>query len=468
MVNWTDETFKDLNLGDKRLDARTKKVLESLAKSPGESIPRCFHSWSETLACYRLFNNDRVSPEKLLVPHREATVERMKKEEVILCINDTTSLDFTGKDSIEGLGTLETDYTKGLWLHPTIAVTPNRICLGIIKAEIWTRINSIKHRSLKSSLRNNTPIEEKESYRWIQSYYSACDLAERLPETQFISVADRESDIMELLLAAQEQKRRGRAADLIIRSNHDRRLLNEDSQQNSLTLKKALQQAPSCGEAEFILRSREGKPSRVVKQTIKAIRVTLKPKRIKGKTYEAVTINAIMAEEINPPEGEDKICWLLLTTLPIDTLENILKVIEYYLCRWEIEVFFKVIKSGCQVEERNLREADRLENMLAMFMIVAWRVMYVMMMGRECPHLSSTTIFKEAEWKAVYKICNKTSPLPDTPPLLGELINMIASLGGYLGRKNDPPPGPKTMWKGMQRMFDFTLAWEAFMGKNCV
>lgn len=464
MCNWTEDELKTINLGDKRLDTRAKIVLDALMKSPGESIPRCFQSWSETLACYRLFDNGRVTPEKLLSSHREATIKRMQTENIILAINDTSSIDFTGKDSIEGLGSLETEFTKGLWIHPTIAVTPDRVCLGLIKTDIWARNNPIKHRSLKTAVRNNTPIEEKESYRWIQSYHTACDLATELPNAQVISMADRESDIMELLITAQERKQQGRSAELIIRSNHDRRLLKQKDQKEETprTLRKALQQAPSVGETEFVLNSREGKPSRTVKQIIKAITVTLNPKRIKGKIFESVTINAVMAEEINPPADEEKICWVILTTLPIDSLENTIKVIEYYLCRWEIEVFFKVLKSGCEVEERNLRNADRLENMIAMFMLVAWRVMYVMKMGRECPQLSCTVIFEDMEWKSVFKVCNKKKPLPEKPPLLGEFIELIASLGGYLGRANDPPPGPKVIWKGMQRAFDFTLAWEAF------
>lgn len=462
MSNWIEDELKTINLGDKRLDVRAKTVLDNLIKSPGESIPRCFQSWGETLACYRLFNNDRVTPEKLISPHRTATIKRIQGEKTILCINDTSSIDFTGKDSIVGLGTLESDHTQGLFIHPTIAVTPERVCLGVIKSDIWARNNPVKHKSLKASERGNTPIEQKESYRWIKSYYAACDLAAESPNTQVISLADREGDIMELLLAAQERKRQGHsAADLIVRSNHNRRLLLQEDE-TSTTLRRALDQASSVGETEFMLQSREGKPKRIVKQAVKAITVTLKPKRIKGEIFEPVTINALMTEEINPPEDEEKISWIILTTLPIDSLENILKIVGYYICRWEIEIFFKVLKSGCEIEDRNLRNADRLENMIAMFMLVAWRVMYVMMIGRECPQMICTAIFEEGEWKAVFKICNKTLPLPDKPPLLGEFIKMIASLGGYLGRANDPPPGPKVMWKGMQRTFDFKLAWDAF------
>lgn len=279
---------------------------------------------------------------------------------------------------------------------------------------------------------------------------------------------------MELLLTMQEQTQKSRAADLIVRSNHNRRLLVKGikggtQDRSPRLLKEALTHAPLLGEIEFLLPSRNGESARIVKQQIRAAEVNLEPKRVKGKVFDPVKINAVIAEETSPPEGKKGVCWIFLTSLPIENFEEAYRVVEYYLCRWEIEVFFKVLKSGCEVEERTLRNADRLEILIAMYILVTWRVMYVMMIGRDCPEISCAAVFEEKEWKAVYKIFNRKANLPTQPPSLGELIKMIASLGGYLGRTNDPPPGPKIMWKGLQRMFDFSLAWEAFVDdKTCV
>ena len=174
-------------------------------------------------------------------------------------------------------------------------------------------------------------------------------------------------------------------------------------------------------------------------------------------------MNAVMAIEENPPEGQEALVWVFLTTLPIDTFEQVALIIRYYLARWEIEIFFKVLKSGCKVEDRRFKECESLLSLIAVFLIIAWRIMYVLKLGRESPEISCDVIFSEAEWKSVYKITHKKSELPLAPPNLGNFIRMIAMLGGYLNRKNDPPPGPLLMWKGMLRMNDFALAWEVFL-----
>ena len=165
--------------------------------------------------------------------------------------------------------------------------------------------------------------------------------------------------------------------------------------------------------------------------------------------------------EKNPPPGEDPVEWLLLTSLPINTFKKVCRVIEYYCCRWQIELYFKVLKSGCKVEDRQFEHADHYLPCLAVYMVIAWRVMYVMMLGRECPEMSCSEVFSEDEWKAVYVVVRQ-EPAPDQPPTLQEMIYIIARLGGHLGRKHDGPPGPKAMWIGMQRMSDLALAWRTF------
>ena len=188
---------------------------------------------------------------------------------------------------------------------------------------------------------------------------------------------------------------------------------------------------------------------------MRAGRVRLKPPYRKDERLPEVEINTVLVEEINPPEGEEPITWLLLTSLPVDTFEQACLVVEYYLCRWQIEIYFKVLKSGCKIEDRQFETSERIKPCIALYMIVAWRVLFVTMLGRECPDLPCTVLFEDDEWESVY---------------------MIASLGGYLNRKCDGPPGTKTMWVGLQRMVDFALAWKSFgpkqlgigEGKRCV
>ena len=219
----------------------------------------------------------------------------------------------------------------------------------------------------------------------------------------------------------------------------------------------ALKESPSIGEIEFTIPSTQYRKSRKVKQSIKSKTITFR-----GSKNRKIRINAVMAIEENPPEGEKALMWIFLTTLPVENFNEAIKVIEYYLCRWEIEIFNKILKSGCKIEEKQLKTADRLQSLIALFLILAWRVQYLMMIGRTCPEMSSGVVFEESEWKAVYKITNRDQQVPDVPPPLKDIIRMIAFLGGYIGRKNDPPPGPTIMWKGLTRMSDFSMAWEAF------
>lgn len=169
-----------------------------------------------------------------------------------------------------------------------------------------------------------------------------------------------------------------------------------------------------------------------------------------------------MAIEEKPPKDEKPLTWILLTSLPVTTFEDVLTVIQYYLCRWEIETFFKVLKSGCKIEERQLQTTERMKALITIFMVLSWRVMFTMMMGRVCGKMPCDVIFDEAEWKSVYKILNRKQALPEKPPNLEEFVVMIAILGGYVDRKTDGPPGIKVIWKGLARVVDFALAWEAF------
>jgi len=222
-----------------------------------------------------------------------------------------------------------------------------------------------------------------------------------------------------------------------------------------------LQQAPIIGTVEFILPGGRGKKSRLVKQNIRATRLTLLPSEHK-KNLPKIAINAVLLEETETPEGEEPISWMFLTTLPIDTLDEIQFIIKIYLSRWGIELFFKVLKSGCKIEERQLQTTDRMKSLLAVFMVLSWRVMFTMMLGRVCAEMSCADIFDDAEWKSVYKILNKKKPLPKKPPSIKVFIEMVAVLGGYVPQSNGGPPGVKVMWKGMARMVDFAIAWEAF------
>ena len=151
----------------------------------------------------------------------------------------------------------------------------------------------------------------------------------------------------------------------------------------------------------------------------------------------------------------------MLTSLPVDSFEAATRVVDYYGCRWPIEVFFRIYKSGCRIEKKQLETDDSLLPCLALYLIVAWRVHWLTMLGRTCPDLACDVVFAEEEWRSVWTIVRR-EPAPEVAPRLNEMIRLVASLGGYLGRKHDGPPGAQVLWIGIQRMRDFALAWHAF------
>lgn len=459
-MSWADAELGTIDLGDQRLNQRAIKIVEGLGLAPGRTIPQTFQSWSETKACYNFFSNDSVSAEKILDPHIANTIERVKEYPVVLFLSDTSELDYTSKESMEDRIRI-TNTKKGLWLHSTIAVTPDRLTLGTIEANFWNREEEVKGNNQEYCLmRDKTPIQEKESYRWLQNYQKSCDIAKIVPNTRVINIMDREADLIDIFDEISKQKESGLYADFIIRSKYDRLLIDNGNgtKKKRNKLRERLKMSSSLGEIEFTISPTEKRKGRQVKQQIKALEVTIKP----ANKETSAQVNAVMAIEENPPQGEDPLIWVFLTSLPIGNFEEVTKIISYYLCRWEIELFFKVLKSGCKIEERQLQTTDRMKSLLAVFMVLSWRVMFTMMLGRVCAEMSCADIFDDAEWKSVYKILNKKKPLPKKPPSIKVFIEMVAVLGGYVSQSNGGPPGVKVMWKGMARMVDFAIAWEAF------
>ena len=344
----------------------------------------------------------------------------------------------------------------------------------------------------KSAECKNRPIEQKESVRWLEGYRSAGTLAAQAPGCQVISVSDREGDIYEVFAEYWQRREQGLpVAQLLIRSKHDRCL--EPFEDVSVPtgpapaetatgkparekIRSRLAAAPVLGTVKFRVpqatqRNQKLKGSRqppvqrsarAVEQEVRAIRIRLAPPdRRAGGPLPPVELTVVAGHEMNPPQGEDPLVWVLLTTLPVDTFEQAVEVLELYLCRWEIELFHKVLKSGCRLEEMQQRYDFTLLPAIVLYMIVAWRLLHVMRLGRACPELPCDLVFDESEWKSVVVVLKGRAALQHKPSV-SEMVLMIAKLGGYLGRKNDPPPGMKSMWIGITRLADFALCWERF------
>jgi len=438
-----------IDLGDRRLNRRARRLLEQLGDKPTVSIPAACGGWGETRAAYRLFDHPAVSAERVLAPHLACTEERLRAHPRVLCIQDTTELDYTTKkDSIAGLGPLNYETRWGLYLHPTLALTPERVPLGLLDLHSWTR----EPGSLGEEKDPNRPLEAKESVRWVDGFARVSALAEQLTDTRLTDIADRDGDLYDLFVEAPCPER---GADWLVRVQHSDRLLTDGRK-----LRAALDAAPVLTEITFERPASNGRKARTVHQQIKAVRVTLKPPARPDRTLAEVTVTALLATEPHPPAFEAPLDWLLLTNLSVETPEQAIEKLSWYLCRWQIEVYFKVLKSGCRVEQLQLEARERLEPALAFYMIIAWRVLYLTMLGRDCPEMPCDAVFADEEWQAVYLVTQRKPP-PAAPPSLDTMVRMVATLGGFLNRKSDGFPGPKTLWIGLQRIPDFVLALEA-------
>jgi len=448
--------LEGIDLGDERLNKRSEHILEALAADPQASVNAACDGWSDTVAAYRFFNNEAVQPEQILQPHLDATKQRMREHPVVLILQDTTELDFTAHPPSDA-GCLNKEDRLGIYDHTHLAATPERLPLGVVGAEQFDRTPE----SLgKTDERTTLPIEEKESFRWLTGYRLAAKLAGECAETQIVSVADREADIYDIFVEAAEH---ATAADYVIRALRERSTPQRDPASGAAAYRKVRDEVRASEVRVTRTIPLPQTPKRAAREAlleIRAIEVTVKPPHARPHLLE-ITLNVVLVEEINGPGDGTDISWLLLTSLPIATVEDILFVIDYYAARWTIEVFFRTLKTGCRVEKIQLEKMDRVKTCLAFYKIIAWRVLWLTSLGRECPSLPCSAVFDECEWKSVWRVTTKKD-LPETPPPLSEFVPLLAKLGGYNNRRSDFPPGPQAIWTGIRRMTDFAIAWLNF------
>ena len=470
LATWVRDEMQTVDLHDKRLNARLGMVLSQLAARPTASIPSACGGHAEMTAAYRLFSNEKVTFTNILRAHAVATEKRMAAQRVVILAQDTTEVDLTRPEKVvTGVGPLDGNARVGAFLHLLHAFTPDGTPLGTVQAHAWTREEGVlRSGSLSRAEQKQLPIEAKESQRWVTTFEQARQVARNCPTTTCVCVADSESDIYELFVTAMAEPRN---IEWIVRACQNRALVQDHL--GGKHLREYLLAQPVLFTHSTPVRGRRPKiscetrgrrqprRSRTAELTVRATPVTLRsPYRPTGK-MPPVTVNAVLVHETQPPPGEEPVEWLLLTSLPIDDPAKVRQVIQYYCTRWMIEVFFRVLKSGCRVEERRLETLDRVLNCLAVYLIVAWRALYVCRLGRSCPTVPCEAVFEPAEWQAVWKVVHRQDP-PREPPQLQEMVRLVAKLGGYVNHQRAAPPGPQTLWIGLQRAHDFATCWNSF------
>lgn len=483
LAPWVSEEMRATDLGDQRLNRRLQDVLAQLAAQPTASIPAACGGRAEMEAAYRLFDNDKATFENILQSHQETTRQRIAAQPLVVAAQDTTEIDLTRPQTqVCGTGPLSDGRRRGAFLHLLHAFTLDGTPLGTVEARPWVREEGPSlGKSLSLAERKRRPFEEKESSRWAATLHQARDLAKQCPQTRVVCVADSEADIYEVLAEGQQDPA---GAAWIVRAYLDRALAAEtDSEQDSpkeataaahRTLRERVAAQPVLFTQTIEVRGRQAKLScdrhvrrqprtpRQAEVEVRAGHVTLRPPpRAGGRKLPLLGVQVVLVRERNPPPDDAPVEWLLLTSLPIETLEEVRLIIACYCVRWMIEVLFRTLKSGCRIEERRFETIDRQLRCLAVYLIVAWRTLYVCRLARTYPDITCEALFEPAEWKSVYRIVQRETP-PATPPPLGRMVRMVAQLGGYVDRPRKDPPGPQTLWIGLQRMHDFALCWQLF------
>lgn len=439
---WALGELCSTELGDGRRTKRLVRLVSALAANPTRTLPEACEGWAETKGAYRLLENEELSPEMLLSGHRRSTLRRIGEQEVVLLIQDTTGVNFTKHRATQGLGPMgglqaPEHPAMGFFVHSCIAVTPQGLMLGVLSQKCWVRPQADGNAD-----GGQAAGVAKESERWKETLQ---ECAQALPAgVKAVTVCDREADIFDFLFTA---VRLGQHA--LVRARHNRVLPHHQR----LWVK--MDQAPVVGSMVIEVPRSDDRPARTATLELRVTPVRLQS----GPVVERLPLTAVLAREIDPPAGVQPVEWRLLTTLPVTSAEAAATCVNWYAKRWIIERFHYTLKSGCQVEQLQLETVERLQRAVAVYSIVAWRLMYLTYLARVEPDAPCTEVLTDAEWKALYCVTHKTKQTPPDPPDVQNAIQWIARLGGFLGRKRDGRPGLKVLWRGLRRLEDITFLW---------
>ncbi len=473
-MSWADDEFAEVDLGDKRLDSRLVKLCDSLSEAPESPINQACEDWHETKAAYRFFQNNHVDIEQIMAAHRGKTAARAASHRVILALQDTSYFVYTHHPKTKDLGTISMKkgknidkiYSQGLVMHTCLAVTTEGTPLGLLDQNIFARELRAEHERRSAggkSVHDVLPVEEKESYRWIEALKATSKAA---GEIQIVTVCDRECDFYDFFKAAEKS-----GSPVLVRASQNR-TINRGSRYAEKDVEKLWPHMASQPEAgSYAVEISEVKPTKHCKgRTARTAELGIKfgafimnpprnnPKH-KTEVLPDIQMYAIHALEKDPPGGEEAVEWMLLTNQPVTTLEEACERVHWYRLRWRIEMYFKVLKSGFRVEACRLGTADRLIRYLTVMSIVAWRLFMITLIARTDPTAPCSQFLSEQEWTVLAVKSSRTRAPPAAPPTMAEALVWIAGLGGYLARKSDGPPGTLALWRGWKRLTDLTEGW---------
>jgi hypothetical protein len=437
------DDFSEIDFGDKRLTKRLVMMLENMTNNSTESMLGATNNRNSAKGSYRLLSNNKFSLDKLAEESRKTTIKRILDHETVLAIQDTTDINLNGHKKTEGLG-YSSEHVLGVKVHNCIVVTPEGLPLGLLGQSYETREEAKS--KLSKSEKAARSIDEKESYRWLEMLR---DSTKDIPKNvNVITICDREGDFYELYAAAMEIEK-----DFVIRVVHDRKTAENEKVIQKVRNKRA------CGQVTVNIprNTRNNRPAREALMEVACCSVkVLKPNIINSRNVlDSIQMNIVRITEISVKNGEEKIEWILATSLPVTNADDAIKIVEYYVQRWKIERFHFVMKSGCNVGKIQQRDYKKITAVIFMKSVIAMFIMAITYVGRILPDMQCNAFFDDDEWKALYKIVNKTKYAPDEPYSLADAIMYLGTLGSYKRAPSDGPPGLKSIWKGMKELYKY-------------
>ncbi len=437
----TVKDFSQLELGDKRRNERFVTIINNAIAQPGSSIPKQNKGWYDTKATYEFFKNETITLANLQQAISGYGKEHILKQapKVILMAHDTSNISYN-QSSAEGLGYLDNKEGTGILLHNSIAVSTGGIPQGLLHQQLWTRH---ENELGKGQERKNRPFEDKESYKWFKGIEAVNELLG--PSIKKIHIADREADIYDLFFTEPQDN-----SELLIRACHPRKTSNSNDIWEEIG---ATEIAAVISLTVPVARGKTKKHT--IKAEVRYREVEILQPRSGEHRFESVRLTAIEVKQQNVKKGEEGICWQLLTTIEISTIDEVNECILWYTYRWLIERFHYTLKSGLGIEALQLQQAESLKKAIVIYSLAAFKIMQLTYQSRETPEASCEVVLTKEEWQALYILIHKSNQLPKFAPSLVQTALWIGRLGGHLGRKSDGPPGLKTMWLGYQRLRDY-------------
>ncbi len=463
------EEMQQVDLGDRRLTARVQQVIEAMSKAPDQSYPDIFSDDSELEGFYRLIRNSALSVDQVLAPHREQTAERSRLVGQVLAIHDTSEMAWPLRDGRlrENLCKLS-NKRQGFHVHTTMVVSADglRAPLGVVGLRPYAHEDGLTDDAYAFWDREYG-LYDCESDRWLESVKAADEALQGVESV--VHVMDREGDFYGLLAPIQQRQDR-----FVIRAAQNR-VIAQGTSQEQTKLFEALRDRPvlATRTVELSARSDANRPpaerkrfparrQRSAKLEFRAVSVQLmrpKGRPELGHLPDSMSVNVVEAVEVDTPDGQQPVHWVLLTSEPIDTVQQVLWVVDIYRSRWMIEEFFKAIGTGCGYNKRQLDSAQHLLIALALTLPVAWKLLVLRHLHRQCPEAPALAVISETQLTLLKDAVLKWSWSAE--PTVGEVTGAIAKLGGHL--KSNGRPGWLVLGRGYQELRQMQAGWEAAM-----